>query len=111
MTFKDALTSDIKTFINPDEFGEKHKVNGKEMTVLIDDNEVVERSKKQSEHGRIDGIYGIYERQMMLYVERSVFGKAPAVGASLTIDRATYTVSDVSHEGGIYAILLGGFRS
>lgn len=106
--FKDALQSDIKIFLNPEEFAEKHLINGKEMTVSIDGNEVVERSKKQTEKGRIDGIY---EQQIMLYVSREQFGRMPPIGAMMTVDSGKYRVEDVIHEAGIYSILLGAVRS
>lgn len=109
MTFKDAIAADIKTvFLNPEEFGETHMIDGRTMVCIIDGNEVVERSKKQTEKGRIDGIY---ERQIMLYVSREQFGRMPAIGAVVTVDSGKYRVEDAIHEAGIYSILLGATRS
>lgn len=108
-TFKEILRNDInQVFLNPDEFGEIHTIDGRQMVCMIDENEVIERSKKQVEKGRIDGIY---ERQIMLYVAREQFGRMPAIGASVTIDSGKYRVADVTHEAGIYSILLGAVRS
>ena len=44
--FKTLLQMDRKIFLNPDEFGELHNVGGKEMLILIDDNEMIEREKR-----------------------------------------------------------------
>lgn len=108
-TFKDVIKNDInQVFLNPDEFGEVHTIDGRRMVCIVDENEVIERSKKQVEKGRIEGIY---ERQLMLYVAREQFGRMPAIGAILTIDSGKYRVADVTHEAGIYSILLGAVKS
>lgn len=109
MTFKDCVAADIKAvFLNQEEFGESHLINGKSMICVVDGNEVVERSRKQTEKGRIDGIY---ERQIMLYVSREDFGRMPAIGAVMTVDSGKYRVADAIHEGGMYSILLGAVKS
>lgn len=102
--FKELAFQDIQNvFMNPEEFGERHKIDGKEMTVIIDGLEVVERSKKQIEQGRINGIY---KSQILLYVTRNAFGPIPAIGRSLRLDKSNYRVMDAIDEGGIYSITL-----
>ena len=64
--FKEMALKDIEeTFFNADEFGEKHIIDGKTMKVIVDGLEVVERQKKQSEHGQIDGIF---KKQIVLFL-------------------------------------------
>ena len=47
LTFKELLRQDVKTvFLNPAEGGEEHTVNGKTMLIIIDDNELTEREKR-----------------------------------------------------------------
>lgn len=109
MGFKELVYNDIHSvFMNPQEFGEKHLVDGKEMTVIIDGNEVTERSKKQTDTGRVEGVY---LRQMVLYAAKSQFGPLPAQGRILKLDKSTYRVMDATDEGGIYSITLGAVRS
>lgn len=109
MGFKELAFQDIQNvFLNPDEFGEKHVIDGKQMTVIVDGMEVVERSKKQIEKGRIDGIF---EKQILLYVSRNEFGSLPAIGRALKLDKGTYRVEDAVDEGGIYSITLGAIKS
>ena len=43
------------TFMNVDEFADMHTVDGKEIPVLVDDNEIIEREKKMKTI--IDGEY------------------------------------------------------
>lgn len=43
-TFKDVLRSDIKSvFLNFEEFGEEHEINGETVLIIIDENELTER--------------------------------------------------------------------
>lgn len=107
--FKELAFMDIQhVFMNPEEFGEKHQIDGKTMTVVIDGLEVVNRSKKQAERGRIDGIY---EKQILIYVSRAEFGRLPAIGRSLRLDGSQYRVTDAIDEGGMYSITLGAYCS
>ncbi len=109
MEFKDILCQDIgNVFLNPEEFGEIHQVDGEQMPVIIDGNEVTERSKKQIEKGRIEGIY---EKQIVMYVSVFRFGPMPAIGRILRLDSSSYRVEDAINEGGIYSITLGAVRA
>lgn len=106
--FKELAAQDIKeVFLNPEEFGECHVVDGKQMTIIVDGMEVVERAKKQKENGRIDGIY---EKQLLIYVARSDFGKPKGIGNLLKLDGSTYRIVDLVDEGGIYSITLGAVK-
>ncbi|MCI8950042.1 MAG: hypothetical protein HFG49_08375 [Lachnospiraceae bacterium] len=106
--FKELAFRDINIFLNPEEFGEYHVIDGKRMSVVVDGLEVVERSKKQVEKGRIDGIY---EKQILIYVARSEFGSLPAIGRALKLDNSIYRVEDAIDEGGIYSITLGAAKA
>lgn len=109
MGFKEIAYNDIRNvFINPEEFGELHELNGKRMMVIVDTNEVEARGKKQFEHSRIDGVY---ENNMLIYVSRKDFGRQPGHGIGITFDGKTYRVNDCRDEGGVYSIILGAFGS
>lgn len=57
--FKDIIRNDnVSVFLNPDEFGEIHLVGGRRMNVIVDDNEMIEREKRQS--GMKDYRQGVY---------------------------------------------------
>lgn len=104
MGFKEILFQDIQnTFLDPEEFAEKHKVNGREMDVIVDQMEVTERGKKNFGHGMTDGAYS---RQLLIYVSRKQFGRLPANGARLVLDSTPYRVQDAVNEGGVYSIIL-----
>lgn len=100
MTFKEQLAADVgAVFLNPQEFGETHIVDDKEMVIVIDDY-------GSSEHQRQAGQYldGIYTKRRRVYVAAADFGPLPKQGSVLTVDDDEYTVMDAVAEGDIYVI-------
>ncbi len=107
MSFKDMVREDIgEIFFNPEEFGELHIVDGSEMVIIIDENELVEREKKIKTMAE-----GLHNKQFLIYVSKEDFGPEPLIGRLLELDGEYYTVTDVSSEMGVYAITLEGNKS
>lgn len=103
MTFKEQLAKDVGTvFLNPEEFGETHVVNGKEMVVAIDNYELSERQQRAGQPRD-----GIYKNQKLVYVGASDFGPLPAQGSLFTLDKRDYLVADAVSEDGVYLITIG----
>ena len=106
-SFKDILKNDIKsTFLNPEEFGEEHIVQGRPMIIVLDDLENIEREKKMISHAD-----GIFARQILFYVSAEDFGELPAQGGFIMLDGKRYTVTDATDEAGMYAITVEANRS
>ena len=100
--FKDMIARDVKdVFLNVDEFSEVHNVNGVDMPVQIDNNEQIERQKRQTEVAE-----GIFKNQKLIYVSAEDFGPLPRLESVLTLDGKTYRVSDAIDEDGIYSITI-----
>ncbi len=110
MMFKEQVAEDNKVFLNLEEFSDVHTVNGMEMAVLIDGNEMIEREKR---HQNRQGVYtdGVYIKELLIYVRADDFGKLPAIGRVLTLDGKTYTISDAIDEDGIYSLSLEANRT
>lgn len=107
MTFKQLLMRDVhQVFLNPDEFGELHRVNGKPMTIVLDDLEIIEREKKMKSN-----MDGIFNRQIFFYVAAEDFGPLPAQGGLVNIDGQKYVVTDATDEAGMYGITVQAARS
>lgn len=101
-TFKEQILQDTKNvFLNTEEFGELHHINGTPVCIIIDNNEMVEREKRYAA-----GTYknGISTRQVLFYVTAEAFGPLPQPGRTLTLDKQTYVVTDAISEGGIYSV-------
>ena len=106
-TFKDILKQDIdNTFLNVYEFSDIHNVDGKDMPVQVDDNEIIEREKKEKSH-----MDGIYVKQKLIYVKQKDFGALPAIGRQIMLDGKRYLVVDSTDEYGVYSITIEGNRS
>lgn len=109
MGFKDLIQKDIRTvFFNPKEFGTPHTVNEKEMCIIVDDNEMIEREKRYSMREMVDGTF---KRKILFYVAAAEFGPLPMVGRMLSLDRRSYKITDAVNEDGIYSISLEAVKA
>lgn len=100
--FKDMVREDIRDiFLDLDMFGEKHKLNGKEMLVIVDGNELIEREKRVR-----NADMGLHDQQFLIYVAAEDFGKRLVPGKDLKFDGKVYEITDVVDEQGIYSISL-----
>lgn len=103
MTFKDALAKDVATtFFNVTEFAEMCRVDGKEMPVVIDADEI----NRQSEPGRVKGDDGIYVAEITLFVRVCDYGRKPANGKPITLDGRPYLITDCQEMAGVYTMRL-----
>lgn len=107
--FKDCIAADVTgVFLNPAEFAEPHTINGRVMTVQIDENELLERDKS-----KVMGTSqsGTYKARRLIFVDKAEFGPRPAQGVILELDGREFQVSDCTEEAGMLAIELGAVRS
>lgn len=110
MGFKNIIAADaVNVFMNPEEFGEAHQVNDKKMQIIIDNNEMVEREKRQ--RNNVDYRDGVFKREVLFYVLRRDFGPLPKPGTRLQLDGHAYFVTDAIDESGIYSVSLMANRS
>ena len=105
--FKEIINQDIDNiFINTSEFSDIHNLDGRDMPIQIDDNEVIEREKKAKSN-----MDGVYVKQKLIYVKAKDFGSLPAIGRQIMLDGKRYLVVDSTDEYGLYTITLEGNRS
>lgn len=106
-SFKDVLKDDVSnTFMNLDEFADTHIVDGKEIPVIIDENEIIEREKKMKSN-----MDGVYVKQKLIYVKADDFGALPAIGRAIMLDGKRYIVIDAIDEQGVYSITMESNRT
>ncbi len=107
MKLKELIAADVeKAFLNPEEFGEIHMVNGLEMLIIMDGNEMIEREKRARNH-----VEGTFRKQILFFVAAEEFGALPAIGREISVDGKKYRVTDAVSEGGIYSISAEANRS
>lgn len=106
-TFKDIVRRDAENvFMNKDEFAEEHTVDGAKMTIIIDNNEQLEREKRYKALEE-----GVSQKQVLFYVSAARFGRLPKIGRLLELDGKKYKVTDAIREGAIYSISLEANKS
>jgi len=96
--FKDYLQQDLNIFFNPDEFGEVHKINGRDLTVIVDNERLMERTKKEFD--------GISIGELLYFVKASDYGERPTIGEAQKFDKRQMYVVDVRDSDGVYEIIL-----
>ena len=108
MTFKEAIREDISAvFMNIDEFGAMHDLNGKQKPMIVDNNELIERSKKAK-----SDMDGVNVKTTLIFIKaRDYGGGLPPVGYAITLDGVSYRVTDAMNEDGVYSIHLEANRS
>ena len=103
MTFKELQRQDIlDIFINPDEFGEMHEVNGKKVAIVLDDFELLKRERYR--HGDANEKAGMGVKRGLMYIKAADYGRLPVSGRKLTIDDQAFEVEDAVNESGVYSI-------
>lgn len=106
--FKEQIGKDITdVFLNKDEFSDIHVIDGKEMTVQVDDNEAIERQMRDVK----PNTEGVYVKQKLIYVSEEKFGSLPFIGRLLKFDGKMYRVVDAASEAGIHSITLEANKS
>ena len=89
----------MTVFINPEEFGKTVKINGYNISVVVDIERLEWRHSKDYE-GNIVG-------DMLYFAKAENFpGGKPKSGQAQMFDNKAYTVFDVKENDGIYEIVL-----
>ncbi len=107
-SFKECIAADTKVFLNPLEFADAHTIDGETMTVLVDENELLERDKAKMMGAPMEGIH---KSRRLIYVSRKELGTRPAQGRQINLDGKFYRVQECTEEAGILAIELEAVRS
>lgn len=107
LTFKDCAAADIDTvFFNTDEFAETHKVNGKDMLAVLDENTLIDRSAHWEGGAKQSFDQGLYRADAKLFVKCRELGGRPKVGSPMIVDGKKYLVDSVDEEAGVYSVAL-----
>lgn len=96
------MISDLDVFMNRDEFGEIHRINGRDMTVMVDNDRLMERSKNEYD--------GISVGELMYFVRKEELGKRPEEGASQIFDGRQMYVFSCREDNGLYEVILSQNR-
>ncbi len=99
--FKDFLAFDVKnTFFNENEFAQKLAVNGKEVTVILDNEQL-----QQKQFG--NGGEGLEKAEVLFSVPKMELDYRPRNGEIMQLGGKKYRVISVSSDDEMYVITLG----
>ena len=99
-SFKEMVTKDVRsTFLHLEEFGEEHRVEGKTITAVIDENALKERQGGQE--------LSVAESSLLLYAAVEDLPARRPAGEGLNVDGREYIVNDWSEDMGIATVALG----
>ncbi len=94
--FKDQVLIDLKIFFN--EFAEPHTYNGKSVSVVIDNDHLKERSKKEYD--------GISVGDILFFILSSDLENIPEPEQQVKFDNSLYKVFDVRQDNGMCEVIL-----
>ena len=99
-SFKEMVANDVRsTFLNLEEFGEEHRVEGQTITAVVDENALKERQGGQE--------LSVAESSLLLYAAVEDLPARRPAGEGLNVDGREYIVNDWSEDMGIATVALG----
>lgn len=107
-TFKDFAHVDINAaFLNGDEHAEDHNVDGKDVLVILDKDDIRDHSAHWEAGAKQNFDTGLYNRHIILYIRVEDYGPKPKQGKLLTLDKKmTYLIQKCSEESGVYRMTM-----
>lgn len=98
MNFKNLVQSDLKTFINSTEFGQPAIMEGELVTVVLDDDKMIERQLAKELEGEL------HKEELLFYVEKSLLSFYPRPGNIAEVDRVKWRITQVTEDQGLFTI-------
>lgn len=98
MNFKEQIERDLDVFLNRDEFAELHRVEGVQITVVVDDDQLNKLKQGQ--------ILGLVEADMLLMGRESDFPARLEPGRLLNVDGREMLVTNSGTAAGLVEVAL-----
>jgi len=95
---KDYFSSDLNTFVNQDDFAETHTIDKRVLTIIVDNDRLMHRSKKEFD--------GISFGEILYFVKKSEFGARVEEGTPQIFDGRQMYVFNIREDNGMYEIIL-----
>lgn len=101
MEFKDVIKSDIaNVFLNNNEFGTEHTLNGRKVICVIDE----EKFQNKQKNGLISTEEGVFQNGFTLFIGYPYLKLQPHTGENMTIDGIKYEVAASKSDMGMFEI-------
>lgn len=103
MNFKELLKEDLNVFINPDEFGEDHIIDNKIVNIIVDNETLKDRNRKEYD--------GIVQAEILYFAKKEDLLKEPIPESVQMFDGIPYIVFDAKLDEGVYEVILQANKS
>lgn len=104
MGFKDQIRKDLDTvFLNVDEFAELHRIEGRQVAVVVDNDRLTNLKKGQ--------ILGLVEADMLILGKESDFPRDLEPGRLLNVDGRELLVMNSGRDMGLVEVALSQSRT
>lgn len=101
MGFKEVVDNDIQNvFMNSEEFGTEHTLNGRKVICVIDE----EKFQNKQKNGLISTEEGVFQNGFTLFIGKPHLNTRPHVGEKITIDGVKYEIAASKYDMGMYEI-------
>lgn len=109
MSFKDIVAADISNvFLNLEEFGETHELNGSEYTCIVAKDNTAEKNAALLGGRRTpDGLHGDF---LTVCLKAADLPRIPRQGENFKVDGKRYTVDSCDESMGMLTLVLGAYR-
>lgn len=98
-SLKDLIESDVDlVFFDLDDFAETHRVEGEQIPVVIDNDQLTKMKQGQT--------LGVAESDMLIFARVSDLPRRKAPGSLLNVDGREYLVDDWTENKGVAQIVL-----
>lgn len=103
MGFKEQVQEDLDTvFFCGEEFAESHQVNGREILIIVDNEQLAEFYSRKSSAVTEQ----IFTESILFYVRKNDLDFEPVPHQYLEYDGSGYLITDVKEDESMYAIVL-----
>ena len=97
--FKDMVAADIRSvFLNPLEFGERYRIEGREIYIVVDNDELKERQGGQD--------LAVAESATLFYARTADLPSRRAAGENLNVNGLECIVDDWQEDMGMSTVVL-----
>lgn len=104
MKFRQAIDADLEVYLNLEEFGEEHDVNGQVIPCVF---QTLTQEKSGAESKNFPGLHGDF---MTLHFRTILIDPLPQNGENIRIDGKRYTVDNVEDMLGMTRVTLSSYR-
>lgn len=98
LNFKSLIEDDLKTFINPAEFGELATIEGEEVIIVPDAETMKERQLAKEVEAEL------HVEEFLFYVEKGAISFYPHPDNIAVIDDVDWRITDVQEDQGLFTI-------